>query len=168
MRAVADLLNDMVAARVFRGYAVFGAMAQMRYTEPVATMDVDVLVDLPDPARLDALSPIYRYCADRGFAAEGEAIRVEAWPVQFVPAHNALLRDAVERAEAADFDGRTLRVVAADHLAVIALDVGRPKDYARILSLLESGATTPARIAALAERHGLRAKWESFLARYAP
>ena len=36
----------------------------------------------------------------------------------------------------ADFDGVPFRVVSAAHLAVIALSVGRGKDYALILALL--------------------------------
>ena len=34
------------------GAALFGAVAQMRYTEPVATLDADVLIDLPPHAVL--------------------------------------------------------------------------------------------------------------------
>lgn len=45
MRELAQLLGEMQAAKVIQNYALFGAMAQMRYTEPVATLDADVLVD---------------------------------------------------------------------------------------------------------------------------
>jgi hypothetical protein len=41
MRESAQLLNDMLAAGVIKNYALFGAMAQMRYTEAVATLDAD-------------------------------------------------------------------------------------------------------------------------------
>lgn len=34
MRALAQLLNEMQAAGVIGNYALFGATAQMRYTEP--------------------------------------------------------------------------------------------------------------------------------------
>jgi hypothetical protein len=165
MRGIARLLRDMAAADVIGDYAIFGAMAQMRYTEPVATMDVDVLVDLPNADRLDAMAPIYRFCAARGHKPEGEAIRVGAWPVQFIPAFDALTREALATAEPAAFEGETLRVVGADHLAVIALSVGRAKDHLRIRALMESGATTAARIARLARRHGLDAAWRKFHAR---
>ena len=61
----------MVSAGVIRSYALFGAVAQMRYTEPVATLDADVLVVVPAPDRLDALSGIYEYCAAKGMRAGG-------------------------------------------------------------------------------------------------
>ena len=78
MKDLAQLLNEMCASGVIQNYAVFGATAQMRYTEPVATLDADVLVAIPQPDRIDALSDIYAFCAARGYPADGEAIRVAA------------------------------------------------------------------------------------------
>jgi hypothetical protein len=112
VRELAELLNSMREAGVISNYALFGATAQIRYTEPLATLDADVLVALPDPAGLDILRRLY------------------AWPVQFIPVFNPLTAEALEQAETADFDGVPFRVVGAAHLAVIALSVGRGKDYA--------------------------------------
>ena len=166
MRELAELLNDMRSVGVISDYALFGAVAQMRYAEPVATIDADVLVSMPAVERFDVLAPIYDYCAKLGYRAEGEAIRVGAWPVQFVPVFSPLTREALDRAEVADFEGVSLKVVGAEHLAVIALSVGRAKDFARILSLLEAGAVSRNGIARLAERHGLAEAWIRFMARF--
>ena len=166
VKELALLLNEMRAAGVITKYALFGAVAQMRYTEPVATLDADVLVALPLPERLDALSEIYAFCASRGFGPEGEAIRVGSWPVQFVPVFDALTRAALEESEVADFDGVPLSVVRADYLAVIALSVGRAKDKARILALLESRSVSRGEIARLAARHGLHEAWHHFESRF--
>ena len=121
MKQVAQLLNDMLDAGIVQNYALFGAMAQMRYTEAVATLDADVLVSVASPERMDVLAGIYDFCSRRGLPAEGEAIRVGAWPVQFVPVFSPLTREAMEQAETADFEGIPLRVVHADYLAAIAL-----------------------------------------------
>lgn len=166
MRELAQILNDMRAAGVIENYALFGAMAQMRYTEAVATLDADVLVAVPPPERMDVLAGIYEFCSRRGIAAEGEAIKVGAWPVQFVPVFSPLTREAMEQAETAEFEGAPLRVVRADHLAVIALSTGRAKDYARILALLEASSVTRDPIASLAARHGLSEAWRRFEARF--
>ena len=72
MRAVAELLNAMRESGVVSDYALFGAAAQMRYTEPVATLDADVLVAVPVSGRIDVLAPIYGFCRQRGYEAEGE------------------------------------------------------------------------------------------------
>ncbi|MGH7409994.1 MAG: hypothetical protein ACREJ6_02880, partial [Candidatus Methylomirabilis sp.] len=72
MKNVAQLLNEMCAAGVISDYALFGAVAQMRYTEPVATLDVDVLIALPSSEGLDVLIPVYEFCAGKGYRPEGE------------------------------------------------------------------------------------------------
>ena len=125
-------------AGVIFNYALFGATAQIRYTEPLATLDADVLVTLPDSGRLDILRRLYEFCEAGGYPIEGEAIHVGAWPVQFVPVFNALTSEAVEQAETA----------------------------ARILALLESGSVTKEGIATLASRHDLEDAWIRFKRRF--
>ncbi len=166
MDEVARLLNAMVEARVIAGYAVFGAVAQMRYTEAVVTLDADILVEVAEPTVLDLLGPIYRFCEERGYQPEGEAIRVGDWPVQLIPAFSALTHEAMENAEVAEIDGVPIRVVGPDYLAVIALSVGRSKDLARILALREAGAVSDTEIATLARKHGLFTQWQKFLDRF--
>ena len=166
MEEVARLLNELRAAGVITDYALFGATAQMRYTEPVATLDIDVLVSVPESERIDVLKGIYAFCTAKGYHPEGEAIRVGSWPVQFVPAFDLLTREALAKANTVDFEGIPLRVVDADHLALIALDTGRAKDFARILALLDSGSITVESIATLADHHGLSGKWQQFQSRF--
>ncbi len=156
------MLNDMIAEGVIVEYAIFGAVAQMRYTEAVSTMDAAVLIALPSQKGLDILRPIYEFCTNRGWNPEGEAVRVGDWPVQFIPAFNPLTEEAMRQADTAEIQGVPLRVVRADYLAVIALSVGRAKDFARILALLECDALTPDEIAKLAIRLGLQPEWTAF------
>lgn len=166
MDEVAELLNRMVKGGVILDYAVFGAVAQMRYTEAVTTLDADILVTVSNPEVIDILGPLYRFCDALGYHSEGEAIRVGAWPVQLIPAFDSLTEEAVREAEYADMDGIPFRVVRADFLAVIALSVGRAKDYARILALREVGAVSDEQVAAIADRHGLAESWHRFLEKF--
>lgn len=166
MDRVAVLLNMMVEQGIIADYAVFGAVAQMRYTEAVVTLDADILVALAEPDKLDVLSPIYAFCRERGYLPEGEAIRVGDWPVQFIPAFSKLTREAIRDAETGDLDGIPLRVIRADYLAVIALSVGRGKDFARVLALREAGAVTDKEISDLAMRHNLTSEWNLFKERF--
>ena len=166
MKAVVELLNKMRDAGVISDYALFGAAAQMRYTEAVATLDADILVAVPHSDRIDILASIYTFCAANGYSPEGEAVRVGAWPVQFIPAFSPLTEEAMKEADTTDFEGVPLRVVRADYLAVLALSVGRPKDFIRILSLLDAGSVSQERIFELAGRHGLARAWTSFKARF--
>ena len=166
MKEVAQLLSDMLSASIIKDYAVFGAVAQMRYSEAVVTMDADVLVVTPKQGSIDKLIPIYEFCSSRGYAPEGGAIRVGDWPVQFIPVFNPLTTEAVCEAETEEIDGVSLRVVRADFLATIALSTGRPKDFARILALLESEAVGSADIAVLATRFNLLSEWRKFKERF--
>jgi len=166
VKEVALLLNAMRDAGVISDYALFGAAAQMRYTDAVATFDADVLVAVPGPERIDALAPVYEFCARHGWQPAGEAIRVGAWPVQFIPVFSPLTRDALAAAETADFEGVPLRVVSALHLAVIALSVGRAKDLARILALIDAGAVRTSDLTELAAEHGLSEAWRRFELRF--
>lgn len=156
----------MQGAGVITGYALFGAVAQMRYTEAVATLDADVLIAVPSDGGLDVLKPIYEFCARKGYHPEGEAVRVGAWPVQFIPVFSSLTQEALDHAELADFEGVQLRVVSAEYLAAIALSVGRAKDFTRILALLESGKITQEGLASLAGQHGLLPAWNQFKKRF--
>ncbi len=102
------------------------------------------------------------------------ALSTKAGPAQSDPwafprafrVFSELMVEAVERADAPLFEDIPFRVVRADYLAVIALGVGRPKDFARVLALLESGSFNREEIAALARRHGLGDAWKRFEARF--
>lgn len=59
-----------------------------------------------------------------------------------MPVFSKLTEAAMRDADTADFEGVPLRVVRADYLAVLAFSVGRAKDFAGILALIESGSVT--------------------------
>ena len=98
MKELAQLLNEMRSEGIIKDYALFGAVAQMRYTELVATLDADVLVAVQGPDRLDLLSEIYAFCFERGYTAEEESILVVVCPTQFVPTFSPLTEDALDLA----------------------------------------------------------------------
>lgn len=115
MDEVAKLLNELLRDGVITDYALFGAAAEMRYTEPVAILDVDVLVVVPSPDRIDLLTPIYTFRAGKEYQPEGEAVQVGAWPVQFIPAFDALTSPASSRCSkrgASPWRGRVARGAA--------------------------------------------------------
>ena len=68
------------------------------------------------------------------------------------------LRDAVEE----EVEGISVRVFTAEHLAAIALEVGRAKDKARVLQFIEEGALDASRFESILARHSLQSRWEIF------
>lgn len=136
--------------------------------EPSATLDVDIFVTLgTDPVGLPvSLAPIYDYLKSRGCRVEAEHIIVGEWPVQFLPASDALELEALEEAVATHVEGERTWVMSAEHLAAIALRTGPPKDFARLLQFMEPGVLDLDKLKTILDRHGLRPKWERFEQRY--
>ncbi len=97
---------------------------------------------------------------------DGERIVVGDWPVQFQPPHNALEQEALTEAVETEVDGARTRVLGAEHLAAIALETGRAKDFARIVQFLEQDALDADTLHQILVRHGLLDKWERFKRKY--
>jgi len=152
----------MQADGVIGKYAIGGAVGAIFYLEPVATLDIDIFVSFQSAGSLISLSPIYDYLTSRGFKAEKEYIIVDRWPVQFLPAGNALIEEALELAVQTEVEGVYTWVMTAEHLVAIALQTGRTKDFSRILQFVESGTLISDKLDSILSRHGLLAKWEQF------
>src|SRR3954469_1089917 len=138
MKQTLVIIEQLHADGIIGPYAIGGAVGAAFYLEPVATLDVDVFV-LFEPAPLIlTLSPIYEACAKRGYETEGEAIKIEGWPVQFLPADHPLISEAVRESVVREAEGLTTRVMTAEHLMAIALRTGRAKDHARLVMFVEA------------------------------
>ena len=75
MKEVIETINRMKADGVIERYAIGGAVGATFYLEPVATIDVDVFVELhiPPGSQLVSPEPIFKYLRDRGCKMEGGA-----------------------------------------------------------------------------------------------
>lgn len=82
--------------------------------------------------------------------------------MQFLPAGNALVEEALAQAVETELEGVRTWVMTAEHLTAIALQTGRAKDHNRILLFIESGTLAPDKLDQILARHGLLAKWEQF------
>lgn len=158
------LVNQMVADGVIDRYAIGGAVGATFYLEPVATLDVDIFVAFrPEPGRLlVSPQPILDYLTARGGVLEGEYIVIFGWPVQFLPPTSPLVEEALEQAVTVDVEGVPASVFTAEHLAAIALQIGRAKDKARLLQFIEAGAIQAERFQSLLVQHGLVERWQEF------
>ncbi|HET8942800.1 MAG TPA: hypothetical protein VFN13_12525 [Rudaea sp.] len=164
IREVIKTVNRMQADGVIENYAIGGAVGATFFLEPMATLDVDIFTRLqPEPGSV-IVNPtrIFDYLKAHGGVMEGEYIVLDGWPVQFLPPAGALVEEALAEAVHVDVDGVPARVFSAEHLAAIALQVGRAKDKARLLQFVESGVLDAARFQAILARHGLEAAWLRF------
>jgi len=159
-------INVLREARIIGQSAIGGAMGATFYLEPVSTFDLDIFVLFEGAPMILTLSPIYKFLKARGHGAEGDAIVIHGWPVQFLPAEGALLREAVQLAREIDFEGVPARVMTAEHLMAIALQTGRAKDYARLVTFVEAEVADAPVLREILARHGLDDAWLRFEQRY--
>ncbi len=158
------MINKMEKDGVIRGYAIGGAVGATFYLEPVATLDVDIFVVFQPQTsqRLLSLQPIYDYLTARGGVMEKEYVVIAGWPVQFLPPTGPLVEEALADAVTVQVEDTPARVFTAEHLAAVALQTGRPKDKARLLQFVESGAIAADRFKTILDRHGLNNQWTEF------
>ena len=147
-------INEMARRRIIGSYAIGGGVAATYYIEPVLTYDLDIFF-IPAKAGLDELAPIYEYARKQGYGTEAEAIVIEGFPVQFIPADNDLVREAVANAATLRYRDVEARVVTAEYLVAIALQTGRSKDRERAVRLLEGAPVDRAILGRIVEKHGL-------------
>jgi hypothetical protein len=156
-----QILNELEQEGVFSRYAVAGAMAATFYAEPLLTFDLDVVIALPtSKSRLVTLEPVYEALRRRGYVEEKECVSIEGVPVQFLPAYNPLVEEALGQARDVQYEGVSSRVLRAEHLIAICLQTGREKDRARVSALREQAALDAEFLAAVLHRHNLEEKWK--------
>ncbi len=163
MKRTLEVLNDLEKEGLFSRYAIGGAMGATFYVEPTLTFDLDVFVLLQTPTSgLISLAPIYEALRARGYSEEQEAVAIEGVPVQFLPAYNALIEEALAEGREIDYEDVRTRVVRAEHLVAICLQTGRDKDRERVRLLRKQGALDIGYLAELLRRHKLEEKWKAW------
>ena len=163
MEKTLKVLNELEKRGLIDRYAIGGGVAALFYTEPILTYDLDVFVFLPASDNpLLTLSPLYDYLRSRGYREHKEHVLVEGIPVQFIPAYNPLIEEAVKEAKEVKYKQVKTKVLRAEHLLAIMLQTGRPKDKARMASFLEEAKMNQKELTQIVKRHGLSVKWSRF------
>jgi hypothetical protein len=169
MSETLTVLNKLVDDGVIDTYALAGAVAAYCYIEPSLTEDLDVLIalDKVGASGLLTLEPILSALESMGYTDfRHEGIVIGDWPVQFLPVTGELDTEALRTAQITDvrFQGGVFktRVLLPEYLVAKALEVGRPKDYTRIIQFVEDKAVDMNRLQDLLQRFGLEQKWQKF------
>ncbi len=161
MSTLADVfrvLNEMRSDGVLHDYAVGGAMATLFYAEPTRTYDLDVFVMLPDAksrGSLLSLEGIYNWTGSRGLALDAEHVMVHGVPVQFLPAYNELVEEAIRTSRELLYDDVPVRVVDPERLIALAVQAGGAKRRERAWQLVETGEIDRALLRDVLARHQL-------------
>ena len=166
MEAALRVLNEMEAKGILRRHAIGGAMALLFHTEPVATFDLDIFCLVPESGPLVSLAPIYDFLRAQGHEVAAEHVVIAGVPVQFIPAYNTLVTEALEQAEDKTFGQTLTRVLRLEHLLAIMLQTDRPKDRQRAALLAEHASFDNARLEAILGRHQLTDAWNRIRSPY--
>jgi hypothetical protein len=167
-QATLNVINQMQADGVIGKYAIGGAIAAAFYIEPSATYDIDIFIpfDNAPGSSLASLGHIYDYLFHRGYKAAGAHVIIEGWQVQFLPADDALYKEALEHAIGVNVGTIKTWVMTAEHLMTIALRTGRGKDFIRIEQFVRHDAFDESNLVQILNRYNLFNRWEQFNEKY--
>jgi hypothetical protein len=164
MERILQLLNEMESQGLIRRYAIGGGMAVMFYAEPVLTQDIDIFVLLPPTDEpIIVLTPLHDFFRQRGYQFRGLHLEVEGWLVQFLPATSDLEIEAVQEAIEVPYGSTSARVMRAEYIIAIKLQVGRARDLFHIQMLLQQAKIDHDYLQGVLERYGLKEKWQAFI-----
>jgi hypothetical protein len=166
LEKIVERLNNLQRAGIIGLHAIGGAFAFIFYAEPINTRDLDVFAELPTVGGLISLEKLYEDLRQAGCEVEGDAVLIEGFPVQILPAPTPLVEEAVAEAITVPIGAAQTRVFSAEHAVAVALQTNRPTDRLKIEHLLESGRKPldEARLTDILRKHGLEERWTRFLA----
>ena len=163
MENTLNVLNGLENEGLIKRYVIGGGIAVLFYAEPILTYDLDVFCLLPtDSGGVITLSHIYEYLQKKGYRVQEEHIDIEGIPVQFIPAYNELVEEALEEAIEVKYKRVKTRIIRVEHLLAIMLQTYRPKDRERILVLLDEAQVNTVYLENILKRHRLQEKWGKF------
>jgi len=158
----------MVSEGVIEIYAIAGAVGAAYYVQPTFTEDLDVLIPIHLKGGLVDLEPISRFMKEHGHPIELVGYRVGKWLVQFLPVSNSLTQEALEQSREVLFGQTPTRVLTAEHLAAIMLQVGRTKDLVRLASFWTGQKLDDKKFQKILKHHSLIDKWRKFVLQFRP
>jgi hypothetical protein len=161
MKETLKVIKEVEKDGIIKAYAIGGGIAATYYIEPLLTFDLDIFF-IPVQERIDILTPIYEYLREKGFRPRKEQILIEGIPVQFIPAYNALIEEAVCQAKTATYQRLRINILRIEHLIAIGLQTLRPRDRERIVRFLEEAKVDHRRLHGILKNHGLLDKYKKF------
>lgn len=166
MKKTLQVINDIKQEGIIAKYALGGATALLFYTEPALTFDVDIFIFLPGvevKKSLVNISPLYKCLNSKGYHAEKKHVVIEGIPVQFIPAYNSLVEEAVKHSSVKKYESVDVPVLTIEYLMAIMVDTNRPEDRERIKKILTENQFNKNTLNSILKRHGLLARWEKIV-----
>ena len=170
--AALRVVNEMRDTGVIGRYAIGGAVAATFYIEPTSTFDIDIFISFggdsenPIAASIEAMGRIYKFLRDNNYKEENGYALIAGWGVQFLPAEDNLLKEALEHSVETEIGGVKTWIMSAEHLMAIALRTNRPKDLIRLEQFVRYNKFSESKLNDILGRAGLVEKWNRFNEKY--
>ena len=163
MKKTLQILNELVVTGIINEYAIAGGMAHFYYIEPSVTYDLDLIVNLPvDENSLTPLTNLYEWANKNNFQLDHEHIIIGWIPVQFIPAYNDLVKEALNnKIEITLFEEKTF-ILGAEYLMAIMLNTGRSIDNERLIRFINEAVFEEDRFNSIIDKYGLTEKYNNF------
>jgi hypothetical protein len=165
---IVSVMKEAEKGGLIGEFAITGGMAVTYHSEPIYTVDLDVLAVIPGDGILIDLAPIFEFFKQRGASMSGEYLVMEGMKFQFIPAATSLEAESLRQAVVANERAVSFRVVDLEHLIALKLTAGRNKDLLHIQILLDAPRRPIdfSRLEQILEAYGLFEKWRRFRDRF--
>lgn len=155
-----ELINQLELEGIIQKPTIGGSVAIMYYAQPVKTDDLDMFCYMPNRTLLIDLGPIYKRLEELGCKIKDLYINIRGVDVQFlVPANQPLVEEALENAAAVTIENVKTHVFEYEYALAVKAEAGRAKDWAHILTALESADPNKEKLDAILTKYGLLEKW---------
>lgn len=161
-------MNELKNNGLIKDYAIGGAIAALRWTEPFFTQDLDVFVILEKEVSeegLIVLSPIYEYLKSKGYVWKKHWVLIEGVPVDIFPA-DELEKKAIEEAMETEYEGVKTKIIIPEYLIALFLKANREKDIRKIQMLLDQAEINEKKLNKILSEYGLEEKFLEFRRKY--
>ena len=170
IEVVLAALGEMHELGIIENYAIGGAFAAILHSEPISTIDLDIFFIFKEKqiGPVLSLEKLYDFSRSKGFTFDHEFINIDGWLVQFVESSdNPLWSEAIENADVMTIGSLDACVIGREHLVVMWLFAGRPKDYQKIAMFVDADILDYEKLNDILNRHDLLVKWETEKWRFA-
>ena len=163
MKETLQIINELQSKGIMKKFAIGGAIASIFYVEPIATFDLDIMIILPtNDKSLTPLAYIYDWARKNNYKIEKEHIVIKGVPVQFIPAYNDLVKEAVNNALNKNYEGVGTYVISPEYLVAIMLQTYRPKDKERLVRFFRDCEINSELLNEIIKKHNLLENFKDF------
>ncbi|MBI4803352.1 MAG: hypothetical protein HY796_12595 [Elusimicrobia bacterium] len=167
MEKAFKVIYQMHKKGILEDYAIGGAVATIYYTEPFDTQDIDIFFVPPEKEKIIILTPFYDWLVGKKkYKVWKEYILIRKTPIQFIPAATELEKEAVKRAVIVSYKGIELKILRAEYLIAIFLQIYRRKDIAKLIKLFDEAKIDKGLLREVLARYGLGKKLKDFMDKY--